>query len=477
METLTDPCHWPATRVAAAIARRDMSAREYLSLLLGRISRYNASLNLVTTIDERALQWAKEADDATVRGALAGRLHGVPMTVKDSLSTADLRTTAGAVELTGHVPGQDAEAVGALRRAGAIVFGKTNVPAHCMDVQTANDVFGVSRNPWRPDRTPGGSSGGGAGAVAAGLTSAELGSDIAGSIRIPAGNCGIFGHKPSFGIVPLGGHLPPYQPTQPDLAVVGPLGRSVDDLRLLLDVITASHPFDRPAWRLALPPARQVRRVAIWEDDPYCPVDWEVRAAVTRAGLLLAEAGIEVEPASPAGVTLSANDDVFRRSLAGAVPADDTGGGSQEGESQGAGLGAEFADQRHTDWLRAQDRRTRIRRAWHRFFQRYDLILLPVSACPAIPHDQRPFAERRIVIDGAERPYWDQIVWAGLAGVSHLPTTVVPVRLDAVGAPIGVAVAGPYLEDLTTLAGAALLADHVGGIGVPSLAPPPVEQP
>lgn len=473
METLNDPYHWPATRVAAAIARRDLSAREYLGLLLSRVSRYNSDLNLVTTIDERALRWAKDADDATVRGTPTGRLHGVPMTVKDSLSTAGLRTTAGAVELTGHVPDEDAEAVGALRRAGAVVFGKTNVPAHCMDVQTANDVFGVSRNPWRPDRTPGGSSGGGAGAVAAGLTSAELGSDIAGSIRIPAGNCGVFGHKPSFGIVPLGGHLPPYQPTRPDLAVVGPLGRSVDDLRLLLDVITAPHPFDRPAWRLALPPARQVQRVAVWADDPYCPVDGEVRAAVTRAGLLLAEAGIVVEPASPPGVTLATNDEILRRSLAGAVPAADSG----ERDSPGGGLGAEFASQRHRDWLRAQDRRTRIRRAWRSFFQWYDVLLLPVSASPAIPHDQRAFTERRIVVDGVERPYWDQIVWAGLAGVSYLPATVVPVRLDASGTPVGVALVGPYLEDLTTLAAADLLAERVGGIGVPPLASPPIDPP
>jgi amidase len=460
VETLIDPGQWSAGRVAAAIARRELSAREYLDLLLGRIATHNPVLNAVTSIDERALRWAKEADDATARGESSGPLHGVSMTVKDSLNTAGLRTTAGATALSGHVPREDAEAVRALRLAGAIVFGKTNLAENCMDVQTANDVFGVSRNPWHPDRTPGGSSGGAAAAVAAGLTAAELGSDIAGSIRIPASNCGVFGHKPSFGVVPLAGHIPPYQPTRPDLAVVGPLGRDVDDLRLLLSVIAGPDPLDRPAWRLTLPPPQPVRTVALWTDDPYCPVAGEVRDAVERAGSALAQTGVVVEPAVPAGISLAANDEVMRRSLATA------------GLAAHAGLGGEFAAQSHHDWLQAQDRRTRIQRAWHRFFQRYDAVLLPVSVRPAIPHDARPFAERRITVDGAERPYWDQIVWAGLAGVGHLPVTVVPVGLDTCGTPIGVAVTGPYLGDLTTLEVAQRLTDALGGIGRPPMATP-----
>jgi len=464
VETVIDPSRWPAVRVAAAIARRELSAREYLDLLLGRIAAHNPALNAVTSIDGRAMRWAKEADEATARGESSGPLHGVAMTVKDSLTTAGLRTTAGAAALSSHVPGTDAEAVRALRRAGAIVFGKTNLAANCMDVQTANDVFGVSRNPWNPDRTPGGSSGGSAAAVAAGFTAAEVGSDIAGSIRIPASNCGVFGHKPSFGVVPVTGHIPPYQPTRPDLAVVGPLGRDVEDLRLLLGVIAGPDPRDRPAWRLALPPPRPVRTVALWSDDPYCPVAREVRDAVERAGSALAQTGVIVEPDAPTGFSLAASDEVMRRSLAAAAFTADAGPG---GAGAQAGLGAEFATQSHHDWLKAQDRRTRIQRAWHRFFQRYDAVLLPVSATPAIEHDARSFPERRITVDGIERPYWDQIVWAGLAGVGHLPVTVVPVGLDTGGTPIGVAVTGPYLGDLTTLAIAERLAGSLGDIGVP----------
>ncbi len=467
METVIDPSRWPATQVATAIARRELSAREYLDLLLRRIAAHNPALNAVVSVDDRAERWAKAADDATARGESYGPLHGVAMTVKDSLNTAGLRTTAGATALSRHVPGEDAEAVRALRRAGAIVFGKTNLAANCMDVQTSNDVFGVSRNPWDPSRTPGGSSGGAAAAVAAGFTAAELGSDIAGSIRIPASNCGVFGHKPSFGVVPVAGHIPPYQPTRPDLAVVGPLARDVEDLRLLLTVIAGPDPLDRPAWRLNLPPPQPLRTVALWSDDPYCPVARDVRDAVERAGSALARTGIVVEPDAPAGVSLEANDEIMRRSLATAALAAHAAPASAEATAQ---LGGEYAAQSHHDWLRAQDRRARIQRAWHRFFKRYDAILLPVSVRPAIAHDARPFAERRISVDGIERPYWDQIVWAGLAGVAHLPVTVVPVGIGSCGTPIGVAVTGPYLGDLTTLALAQRLAGSLGGVGVPPIA-------
>lgn len=454
-----DELHWWSAReVADAIARRALSAREYLNALLCRVERLNADLGLVVAIDERAHAYAAAADEATARGRATGPLHGVAMTVKDSMATAGLRTTAGTPDLATFVPERDAQVVAALRAAGAIVFGKTNMPAYAADVQTDSPLHGVARNPWQPEHTTGGSSGGAAGAVAAGLSALELGSDVAGSIRIPAAYCGIVGHKPSFGVVSLDGHAPPFphKHTPPDMAVIGPLARSVDDLALALDVVAGPGPDERLGWRLELPPARRIRRVAVWADDPYCPVDDEVRAAVTRTAALLAADGVPVEPATPAGFTLAESDEVFRRLLVcvasgdySPTELDDIAAGRRPAR---ADLGAEFYAQRHRDWMVANEARTRMRHRWREFFTRYDAILLPVTPNRVPRHDNRPFADRRVTINGAARPYWAQIVWAGLTGVSYLPSTVVPAGLDSRGLPIGVAVAGPYLEDRTTLA-------------------------
>lgn len=467
-------CWWSARDVAAAIAAGTLSAREYLAAQLARVERHDGPLNAVVSIDARAMAWAAAADEAVVRGEPLGPLHGVAVTVKDCLATRGLRTTAGMPMLSSYVPLEDAAVVARLRRAGAIVFGKTNVPSASADLQTYNDVFGVTRNPWQPDYTPGGSSGGGAAAVAAGFTPIELGSDVAGSIRLPAANCGVFGHKPSFGTVSMQGQVPPYPfyLRQLDINVVGPLARGVDDLETALTVVAGPHPWDEPGWRLSLPRARPVRRVAIWFDDPYCPVDTEVRAALEDAARRLAATGVLVEDARPRGVKLAESDEVFRRLLATVALLNydraEIDGIVEGRRAPGHELGAEFVAQRHWDWTEADNRRRRLRERWHRFFGEYDAILLPVAPNLALPHDFRPFEERRITVDGAERPYWDQTVWAGLTGVSCLPSTVVPLRRDSRGVPIGVAVAGDYLDDLTTLAVARRLAEVVPALGHPA---------
>ncbi|MEH1166516.1 amidase family protein [Micromonospora sp. CPCC 205539] len=458
-------CWWSAGRVAAAVAARTLSAREYLDVLLARIERYNAPLGLVTTLDERAYEWARRADEAVVRGDRLGPLHGVAMTVKDSLATGGLRTTGGVPVLSGFVPREDGAAVAGLRRAGAIVFGKTNLAAASADIQSYNDVFGTARNPWHPDHSTSGSSGGGAGAVASGFTPVELGSDVAGSIRLPASACGVFGHKPSFGIVPMHGHIPPmpFKQTTVDLAVTGPLARTVDDLETVLRATVGPHPWDQPAWQVSLPPAQPVRRIAAWVDDPYCPVDAEVAVALQTAVDAFCRAGIAVEPARPPGVRLAESDQVFRQLLAGFAASTGPAGGNA------ARLGGELADRPLNDWFHADAQRQRLRQHWRQFFSRYDAILLPVAPNLAIRHDHRPIAARQITVDAQERPYWQQTVWAGLTGVVYLPSTVVPVRLDTRGLPVGVAIAGPYLGDLTTLAAARLLAEHLDPIGTPPL--------
>ncbi|MEV4315542.1 amidase family protein [Actinocrispum sp. NPDC049592] len=475
--TGTELCWWPARTVAAEIAAKRLSAREYLAAQRDRIAKYDGDLGYVVTFDERADDMARQADEAVVHGNPLGPLHGVAMTVKDSLSTKGLRTTGGTPDFADNFPAEDAQVVAAVRRAGAIVFGKTNLPEYAADVQTNSPLFPVARNPWNPDYTPGGSSGGSAGAVAAGFSPVELGSDVAGSIRLPAAHCGIAGHKPSFGIVPMLGHIPyPRKYTAPDMSVIGPLARSVPDLALLLDIIAGPGPLDQPGWQLSLPGARPIRRVAAWFDDAYCPVDAEVQAALMAAAQALSQDGIQVDVGTPAqlglDISLAASDEVFRRMLtaaaSGGYPPERLAAIAAGTASAGAELGAQFIAQRQREWGAANEQRAQMRLRWQEFFTVYDAILLPVAPNLVPQHDDRPFEVRDIVVNEQSRPYWDQIVWAGLTGVSYLPGTVVPVGLDSRGLPLGVAIAGAFLEDKTTLAVAERLSLLVPPLPVPA---------
>ncbi|GIE32330.1 amidase [Actinoplanes italicus] len=462
---------WSVREIADAVATRRISATEILAEALTRIDRCNKELCLVVTIDERARRWAREADDAVLRGESLGPLHGVPLTVKDSFSTQGLRTTAGSRALAANIPGRDADAVAALRAAGGIVFAKTNLAENCGDLQSANPLFGAAANPWDPRYTTGGSSGGSAGAVAARFCAADLGSDIAGSIRIPAAACGVYGHRPSYGIVPIRGHHPPYQPIEPDLAVAGPLASTPGDLSVLLDLLVGPSQADRPAWRVELPPARTVRRAAIWPDDPYCPVDAEIRAALEDVAGVLEADGVPVEQTRPSGIRLDESDQVGRRLLASVALQDysaaDIAAINSAERVPGDGLGAQYVAQSYRDWMQAHARRERLRARWQSFFTHFDALLLPVVPSLVGPHDTRPFAERTLTVDGAPRPYWDQMVWANLTGLAGLPTTVVPVCRDSRGLPIGIAVVGPYLEDRTPLSLAQRLYELLEPLGPP----------
>src|SRR6516162_5947504 len=295
-----------ATELADAIRRRELSSREVLDHYLARIERLNPPLNAVVTLDaERARRAADAADAAVARKETLGPLHGVPMTIKDTYEIAGLRTTCGFAAWSEHVPDDDAEAVRRLRDAGAVFIGKTNVPSLASDWQTYNPIFGVTRNPWDRERTTGGSSGGAAAAVATGLTAMELGSDIGGSIRVPSNWCGVCGHKPTWGIVPQRGHLPPPPGTlaDTDLGVMGPIARSVEDLGLALDVLAGPDGHQTAGWRLELPPARRTARrdfrLATWLDDPTYPVDAQVRTCLETAGDALRKDGVGVREARP----------------------------------------------------------------------------------------------------------------------------------------------------------------------------------
>lgn len=471
-------CGWSALAMADAVAAGRVSSVELTEVHLRRIEARDAAVGVVVTVDaDRAMAEAEVLDVERAAGRIRGRFHGIPMTVKDSFMTAGMRTTSGAPEYATHVPDRDADVVARMRRAGAVVVGKTNLPIFAGDVQSFNALFGTSSNPWDPSRSVGGSSGGSAGALACGFTPIEIGSDIAGSIRNPAGMCGVVGHKPSFGIVSARGQIPgpPGTLTEADLAVVGPMARTVADAAAMLEVLAGPNDWLAPAWQLRLPPARthdpERLRIALWADDPACPVDHHVRAAVEGVGAALEAAGARVDAtARPHGAGFERSVDTFWRLLGGALAGSWTTTEIEQhaarvavGERVEGDLGVVHSEQRHRAWLSANERRLQLRSRWRRFFEDWDAVIAPISPSVAIPHDHaHPLTVRTITVNNRVRPYTDQMAWMGLFGVAYLPATAVPVALHPDGLPIGVQVVGPFLEDRTTLAVAAVVESLAG---------------
>jgi amidase len=450
---VSDIAFQPAHALAEAIRRREVSSRELLEHYLARVERLNPPLNAVVALDADAARLAADAADAALaRGDGVGPLHGVPMTIKDCYDTAGMRTTCG-VEEWDCVPERDAEAVRRLRDAGAVIFGKTNTPTMTADWQTYNPIFGTTNNPWDTARSCGGSSGGSAAALAAGLTALDLGSDIAGSIRVPSNWCGTCGHKPSFGIVPQRGHLPPAPGTlaDRDLNVVGPMARDVDDLEMALDILAGPAGERAKGWRLELPVARAKTlselRLATWLDDPAYPVEDDVRGALESAVTALRTAGARIVDASPpatlpelVALHIELLDPLMNPS----------------------------SQLLHRNWLSANEKREQLRAQIAGYFRDVDALLMPVAVVPAIPHDHTaPLAGREIRTDGGTRPYLDMFGWVGLATIAYLPATVVPVGSTSQGLPVGIQIVGPYLEDRTTLAVARCIEKLLGGFVPP----------
>ncbi len=479
--------HWQsASSLAAAIRRKEISSRELLELQLARIETLNGKLNAVVTMDiERARQRAAEMDAATARGEFKGPLHGVTFTIKDSYETAGLKTTCGAPIWRDHVPATNADAVQRLVDAGAVIVGKTNTPIFAGDVQTFNDLFGTTNNPWDLSRTPGGSSGGAAAAVAAGMTPFELGSDIGGSIRTPAHFCGIYGHKPSYGLISLRGHIPgpPGTLASADLSVAGPLTRSADDLELLLDILAGPDEQQGTAWRLKIPPPRHTKlrdfRIALWPDELDCPIENSMRSAFESAAAALRETGAKVDskPALPFKLV-----DAYRTYLRLLWPLmfagmpdemfDQYAARAAAFDTDDQSLKANFhrqATARHRDWLRANEARARYRAATAEFFKQYDVLLMPVTPTPAFPHDHSPnMLERVMSVNGQPRPYFDNFFWISLATLCYLPATVAPIG-QSQRLPVGLQIIGPYLEDRTTIKFASLIEEICGGFKAPPL--------
>jgi len=447
-----------ATELAGAIRNGEISSVALLDLYLDRIERYNKDLNAVVALDTAAARArAEEADKALARGEIWGPLHGLPMTVKDVFAVTGMPATSGDTTLRDYIPESNATAVKRLIDAGAVIFGKTNTPYHAGDHQSYNNVYGTTNNPWDLSRTPGGSSGGAAAALAAGLTPLELGSDLGGSIRLPAGFNGVFGHKPTFGIVPRYGHIPPMPGRVPPrvmpmlpIWVVGPLARSADDLYLALEVLTTPGGGEESGADSKLLPARDRQfkeyRVAVWltDPDPAAEIDAGVLAMLQKTVKRLRDAGLSVEEAHPAidlGEARLLWYQIVGKLMAGALPL-------------GEGLVARQKEE--------QD-------LWAAFFERYDVLLAPVSCTAAFPHDhQEPMRSRRITINGHEKSLLDSNVsWIVPATVAGLPATVAPVGLTDAGLPVGIQIIGARFEDRTTIAFARGLSRLLGGFTPP----------
>lgn len=471
-----------ATELADLIQRREITSVELTQLFIDRINRFDVDINAVPVrIFERALEDAAAADAATARGEKLGPLHGVPMTIKESYVIEGTPATWGIEAYQDNVGAADGLAVRRFREAGAHFLGKTNVPVDLADFQSYNPIYGTTNNPWNLERIPGGSSGGSAAAMAAGFSALEAGSDIGGSIRNPAHFCGVYGHKPTWGIVPMAGHELIEGVPDADLSVCGPLARSAADLALALGIMAGPSGREAVGWQLSLPDpgftSLQDLRVAIWPTDDNAPVAAEVADRVVMVGDTLAKLGAQVsDTARPdfdahkahityqsllQSVMVSAQPpDKFAEAIAYAegLDADDM--------SDGAAV-ARASVMRHRDWIRHNFRRERLRQAWDAFFEDWDILLCPQMALPAFAHDHRPMRERTVMVDGVERDYFEQVFWSGLITNSYLPSTVFPTGPSKDGLPIGVQAVGAAYRDYRTIEFARQIGNEIGGFSPP----------
>ena len=476
-----DPAFATASQAVRAIHAGVISARELTEHTYRRIMQHNPKVNaFVTLIEEHAMARAREADEALAAGKVWGPLHGLPIVIKDSFSTAGVRTTSGSKKFENRVPREDAVAVARLKRAGAIIIGKTNLPEFARDNQTHNEVAGTTNNPWDPRRTSGGSTGGGAAALAAGFGFLELGSDIAGSIRNPSHFCGIYGHKPTLDVVPNESATPGAAINAPNfLGVSGPMARGAEDLSLMLEIIGGRVPAEAVALQWKLPPARRARlrdyRIGYVMDDPFCAVTAEVRDVLTNAIGALRKAGVNLHEGWPAGIDPEAQFDAYYFLLLArfARPATERQSNQPKSDADApwqyyAKKNREALAASHWDWAARTASRLRARAVWQEYFKTYDAFLLPGNFVAAFPHNHEMPAYRRM-LDTPEgrRLYYDVMKWISLATLSGCPATVAPVGRTRGGLPVGLQIMGPYLEDATPIDIARLMADVVGGYEAP----------
>lgn len=475
-----------ARQMLAALHERKISPPELLELHLQRIEAHDAQINAVVVRDfERARQAAKES----VTASPAGILHGLPMTIKESINVTGLPTCAGIEQARDFVSSHDGLTAVRLKEAGAILMGKTNVPVELADWQSNNPVYGRTVNPYNLARSPGGSSGGSSAALAAGFTPLEVGSDIGGSVRVPAAFCGVFGHRPSDSAMARSGQFPVapmYNPAML-LSVQGPLARTPGDLRLAMDVLAGPEIGEETAWRITLPPPRQKAlkdyRVAMFSAPEWVGLDPSIRQAQEQLVESLATEGCEVSMTEPDGLgDWREYWKLYIRLLGVMLGARAPVDVSRERIEYLTKVGNEnsllFCEGMRADvpqlftWI-AQ--RNEIRLAWQHFFKSQDVFIAPAVMRNAYEHIDLPgspiisSAKLNIQVDGKEVPYPQQLFYPGICTLPGLPATAFPVGRDPDGLPIGLQAIGPYLEDHTPLH----FLECLEQAGISHFAPPP----
>jgi len=476
-----------ATEMLAALRAKQVSAVELLDLHVRRIARHNPALNAIVEPDfDHARDDARSADARRARGDDVPLL-GLPMTLKESINIRGLRTTCGMAHWKDFRSEHDAPVTTRVKGAGAVVMAKTNVPQMLADWQSTNPVYGRTNNPWDLTRTPGGSTGGGSAALAAGLTPLEFGSDIGGSIRVPAAFCGVYGHRPSDSAMPRSGQFP--MPPMPNQAVVmgvqGPMARSAADLELALDVAAGAEVGEDIGWRLTLPPARRERladfRIAVLPSLDWMPVDAEVAGALEQLTSRLSGLGVKVQVTQPEILGDHREHYALYLTLLGAItsarlPAAERAARlavMRTREDEWSGATQRGLESTASDYLVWISQRERYRDAWRTFFRDWDVLLMPTFFTPAYPHWDKPWPgtpqsiRKTTDVNGKEVLEELGLFWASVATLAGQPATQFPAGLTRGGLPIGLQVIGPYLEDRTPIRFAALIGKELGGFTRP----------
>lgn len=453
-----------AHKLAAAIRQQKIGSLELLNAYLQRVERFNPALNAIVVLDiDRAKKQARAADRMTLRGESSGTLHGLPMTIKESFDMRGLPSTWGRLDMQHHVPATDADAVKRYRAAGAVIFGKTNVPTMLADWQTFNPVYGTTNNPWDVSRVPGGSSGGSAAALAAGMTALETGSDIGASIRDPAHYCGVYGHKPTYGLCSIEGHALPAFLSVDDICVAGPLARSARDLEIALGIMAGGDDMHSRGWRVSLkkPVKKHWKefKVAVLKTAATAPVDTAVQQRIQAVADFLGKAGAKVSDSARPDIDLHEAHKTFILLLRAATARNLSPTQFRGMQQRAADLDPKRDDYEawmlrgcalaHYEWLLLHEQRYRMQLQWEAFFKDYDFLICPTATTTAFSHNQQGERwERMLDVNGQPQPTTTQLFWAGYSGIAYLPSTVAPAGLTEAGLPSGVQIIGPQYGDL-----------------------------
>ncbi len=472
-----------ASQIAEDIRTRKTTARDVLEAYLDRVERFNPTLNAIICSDsESARQRADELDKLGLEGLWQGPLHGVPMTIKESYNVAGMPTTWGMPDLKDNIADSDAISVARLKAAGVNLFGKTNVPLLLADWQSFNDIYGVTSHPWNKSLSPGGSSGGSAAALASGMTGLEAGSDIGASIRNPAHYCGVFGHKPSYGVITPRGYMIPEVLTYADISVVGPLARTAKDLKITLDVMAGPDETEGVAWHLKLPSATKHRlgdfKVAVMLSEPSSDVDQEMVDVLQALIDKLAAAGATIDDTARPDIDWSRAHELYilllRAATSSRMAPDIIEAQKKEAETLNPDDKSYYArmlranSMSHSEWLRLDNERAHLRRRWADFFREYDLLLCPAAASAAQPHDHEGERwNRTVTVNDKEVLATDQLFWAGISGVVYLPSTIAPAGFTRSKLPVGIQIIGPNYGDHTCIEFAHLIEEEFGGFVPP----------